>query len=101
MFALPPAVADLMQELMPCVFVFGVGIDAPSRYSTSIARVNSSFLRRSGVRNADANALSTDPPGAGPNPGQMTADRPAPAVDRNRTDPHRLTVGGNGRTMQS
>src|SRR5579875_4192405 len=90
MFALPPAVADLMQELMPCVFVFGVGIDAPSRYSTSIARVNSSFLRRSGVRNADANALSTDPPAGGSTP-ILSGEWPS---GRNRIDPHRLTVGG-------
>src|SRR6059036_35870 len=52
------------QSLIWPTFVFGVGIDAPSRYSASIARVKSSFLRRSGVRNADANALSTDPPAA-------------------------------------
>ena len=44
--------------------VFGVGIEAPSRYNASIASVNSSFLRRSGVRKADANALSKGPPAA-------------------------------------
>src|SRR6266536_2490497 len=44
------------------VFVFGVGTDAPIRYSTMMLSVKSNFFRRSGVRNADANALSTHPP---------------------------------------
>src|SRR5690242_18948419 len=70
MFALSPDVACLIQPLIAEVFVFGVGIDAPSRYSTSIASVNSSFLRRSGVLNADANALNTGPPTCGTGPGR-------------------------------
>src|SRR6476620_8844304 len=87
MFALPPLDTCLMQSLIPTMFVFGVGIDAPSRYSPSMARVNSSFLRRSGVRNADANALSTNPPSKGlSRPGKygggsarITSDGPAQA----------------------
>src|SRR5215831_2184649 len=47
---------------MLCVFVLGVGTDAPTRYSTIMHSVNSSLFRRSGVRKAEANALSTDPP---------------------------------------
>src|SRR5215475_1829658 len=54
--------AVLRQVLMLCRFVFGVGTDAPIRYSKIMASVKRSFFRRSGVRNADANALSTDPP---------------------------------------
>jgi hypothetical protein len=56
--------APARQLLIAVVLVFGVGIDAPNRYNASIASVKSSFFRRSGVRNADANALSTDPPAA-------------------------------------
>src|SRR6185437_14114706 len=51
-----------MQALIATLLVFGVGNEAPSRYSPIMASVNSSFLRRSGVRNADANAVSTHPP---------------------------------------
>src|ERR1700712_5326692 len=54
-----------MQVLMFLVLVLGVGTEAPRRYSTIIASVKSSFLRRSGVRNADAKALSTGPPTQG------------------------------------
>src|SRR6185312_13095175 len=87
MLALPPLDTCLMQSLMPRMFVFGVGMDAPSRYRTSMASVNSSFLRRSGVRNADANALSTDPPAGGvvdpviltAGPPESTSDGPAQA----------------------
>jgi hypothetical protein len=48
--------------VMADVFVFGVGMDAPSRYSAMSASVKRIFFRRSGVRNADPNALSTGPP---------------------------------------
>src|SRR3954451_14675181 len=51
--------APARQSLIWLTLVLGVGTDAPSRYSASMASVNSSFLRRSGVRNAEANALST------------------------------------------
>src|SRR5690348_13353718 len=51
-----------MQALIATLLVFGVGSEAPNRYSPIMASVNSSFLRRSGVRNADANAVSTHPP---------------------------------------
>src|SRR3982751_3707906 len=47
------------QSLICRTLVFGVGIEAPSRYSASMPSVKSSLMRRSGVRNADANALST------------------------------------------
>src|SRR5690242_5897135 len=57
--------APLMQLLIALVFVLGVGTEAPSRNSTRMLRVNSSFLRRSGVRNAEANAPSTGPPATG------------------------------------
>src|SRR3954467_5140651 len=40
----------------------GPGTLAPSRYTAIIARENSSLRRRSGVRNAAANACSTCPP---------------------------------------
>src|SRR3954454_12517201 len=44
----------------------GPGTDAPNRYTAIIARENSSLRRRSGVRNAAANACSTCPPLVGP-----------------------------------
>src|SRR4051812_44218722 len=40
----------------------GPGMAAPRRYTAMIARENSSLRRRSGVRNAAANACSTCPP---------------------------------------
>src|SRR5688500_4348440 len=43
----------------------GPGTAAPSRYTAMIARENSSLRRRSGVRNAAANACSTCPPRVG------------------------------------
>ena len=48
-------------------------------------RVNNSFLRRSGVRNADANAESTTPPGGRPVASGATADPAATALG---VDPH-------------
>src|SRR5690348_9566489 len=62
MLAFEPLLAWLMQSLIALVFVFGVGIDAPRRYRARIASVKSSFFRRSGVRNAETKAVSTDPP---------------------------------------
>src|ERR1700710_2061713 len=94
MFAFVPLAACLMQSLIDVVLVFGVGMDAPSRYSISIARVNSSFLRRSGVRNADANARSTNPPAEFEKPVPTGMRRRSSLV---RTDPHRLTVARAGR----
>src|SRR5438270_26051 len=44
----------------------GPGTLAPSRYTAIIARENNSLRRRSGVRNAAANACSTCPPLLGP-----------------------------------
>src|SRR5689334_4635105 len=44
----------------------GDGSVAPSRYRAIIASVKSSFLRRSGVRNAPVKALSTVPPAREP-----------------------------------
>src|SRR5215475_8716456 len=57
-----PLLTILMQSLMFLVDTPGVGTVAPNRYTAMMPREKSSFLRRSGVRNADANAESTDPP---------------------------------------
>src|SRR5579862_8374979 len=62
MSLLAPFAAPEIQVLMPLLLVFGVGTEAPSLYSAIIAKVKSNFFRRSGVRNAEAKALSTDPP---------------------------------------
>src|SRR3954451_1358125 len=50
------------QLLMASTETPGPGIAAPRRYTAMIARENSSLRRRSGVRNAAANACSTCPP---------------------------------------
>src|SRR5512143_3164534 len=47
---------------MAAVDTPGAGITLPIRNTTMIPSVNSSFLRRSGVRNALAKAVSTTPP---------------------------------------
>ena len=73
------------------VLVFGVGTEAPRRYSAIIASVNSSFLRRSGVRNADPNALNTDPPAYGPSGAGACARRGA-RPSTSGADPLRLTA---------
>src|SRR5215475_38037 len=57
-----PLLTILMHSLMFLVDTPGVGTVAPSRCTAMMPREKSSFLRRSGVRNADANAESTDPP---------------------------------------
>src|SRR5262249_27091585 len=57
-----PLLTILMHSLMFLVDTPGVGTVAPSRYTAMMPREKSSVLRRSGVRNADANAESTDPP---------------------------------------
>src|SRR5579875_1281571 len=61
-FLLEPLLMTDVHALMPLVDTPGAGTLAPSRNNATKARVKSSFLRRSGVRNADANAESTDPP---------------------------------------
>src|SRR5947209_7301929 len=83
------------QSLIWWTLVFGVGMDAPSRYSASIASVNSSFLRRSGVRNADANALSTKflLRGAVQVPKTGQSGGFTPPLSARATDRPRLTVG--------
>src|SRR3712207_4040637 len=50
------------QLLMASTDTPGPGMAAPNRYTAMIARENSSLRRRSGVRNAAANACSTCPP---------------------------------------
>ena len=59
---LAPLLAASMQPRIALLFVFGEGTEAPSRYNKTMASVKTSFLRRSGVRKADAKALSTHPP---------------------------------------
>src|SRR5688572_26297343 len=54
--------ASSRQLLIACTETPGPGTEAPSRYTAMIARENSSLRRRSGVRNAAANACSTSPP---------------------------------------
>src|SRR3954471_5697985 len=44
----------------------GAGVTEPSRYTPIMARVNSSFLRRSGVLKARPKAVSKAPPGVRP-----------------------------------
>src|SRR3954447_19586079 len=56
----------------------GPGTDAPSRYTAIIARENSSLRRRSGVRNAAANACSTCPPLVG----RVSVKTPLPLTAR-------------------
>ena len=52
-------VACLRQKLTCLTLTFGVGMIEPSRKTARIASVKKIFLRRSGVRNALANAAST------------------------------------------
>src|SRR5919205_1552779 len=56
------ACACSRQLLIASTETRGPGTAAPSRYTAMIARENSSLRRRSGVRNAAANACSTCPP---------------------------------------
>src|SRR5215218_5677049 len=56
------ACAASRHALMAWTETPGPGTEAPSRYTAIIARENSSLRRRSGVRNAAANACSTCPP---------------------------------------
>ena len=56
---------DLRKKLLftlGIIVVYRVGTHVPIRYTTMMASVKSSFLRRSGVLNARANAVSTVPP---------------------------------------
>src|SRR5512133_1564568 len=54
-----PVVARLRQKLTCLTLTFGVGMVEPRRKTARIASVKKIFLRRSGVRNALANAAST------------------------------------------
>src|SRR3712207_835121 len=56
------ACASSRQLLIASTETPGPGIAAPRRYTAMMPRENSSFRRRSGVRNAAANACSTCPP---------------------------------------
>src|SRR5919107_1604215 len=70
--------ASSRQLLIACTETPGPGIEAPSRYTAMIARENSSLRRRSGVRNAAANACSTCPPRVG----RSTLARRGPVASR-------------------
>ena len=58
MFALAPLFTVLMAELTAFTETPGQGSVDPSRNTAMMNRVKSSFLRRSGVRNARRNAVS-------------------------------------------
>src|SRR5262249_25483851 len=80
------------QWLMFLVDTPGVGTVAPSRYSAMMPSEKASLLRRSGVRNADANAESTDPPA------QRRTGAPGPEVSGRFTAPgvHPVADGHDG-----
>src|SRR5512142_2934338 len=80
----------------------GAGITLPIRNTTMISSVNSSFLRRSGVRNALAKAVSTTPPAVrrsiadGRPAGWGRAVEATVTVARARPTGDRRTVGPGG-----
>src|SRR4051794_15849804 len=61
---LPPLFTALKQLWVAVVETPGAGTGLPTRDNTMIPSVNSSFLRRSGVRKALPKAASTSPPSA-------------------------------------
>src|SRR4029450_3746745 len=67
-----PGVACLRQKLTCSTLTFGVGMMEPKRKIARIASVKKIFLRRSGVRNALANAASTRASLSRDNPGRVT-----------------------------
>src|SRR4029453_2420603 len=67
-----PVVACLRQKLTCSTLTLGVGNMEPKRKIARIASVKKIFLRRSGVRNALANAASTRASLSRDNPGRVT-----------------------------
>src|SRR5215218_3117980 len=72
----------------------GPGMEAPRRYTAMIARENSSLRRRSGVRNAAANACSTCPPLVGRSSLTATREHPGTAEGPPAGPRHECASGG-------